>query len=210
MTNPMASITTSPRSSAPTVLTAAGDGWARHPDDRDFSYAAAHTVSHAYSEHSSIIKFVNSLFDLTPLAELPDEASARAAGATNPAFNGPNGAQKDLGPADARTEMSDLAEAFDPERLSGKAEPLPASYALIDPSAAHTLPHYVSSTTGRPTTGRQVLGINPTDYPAGYAPGDENDPPPLDFNPRPTQSPGNPFMNTNNNTTGLSTGPWPN
>jgi len=44
--------------------------------------------------------------------------------------------------------------------------------------------------------------------------GGEIDPPPADFNPRPVQSPGSPYYNTNNNTTaGSATGtgsPWPN
>jgi phospholipase C len=175
-------------------------------------FAAAHTVSHVYSEHSSVIKFINELFKLTPLADLPDEAAARTAGAANPAFNAPNGtAQTNLGPADALATMGDLLEAFDNDRLSGNAPPLPASYAIIPTSAVHTLPHYVSTLPdGSPQYGCQVLGISPTDYPSGYVIGGENDPPPDDFNPRPVQSPGNPYLNTNNNTGGASTGPWPN
>jgi phospholipase C len=191
-------------------------------------FAAAHTVSHVYSEHSSVIKFINELFNLTPLADLPDEAAARAAGATNPAFNGPNGPQTNLGPADALATMGDLLEAFDNDRLSGNAPPLPASYATIDPTTVHTLPHYVSTLPdGSPQYGCQVLGISPTDYPSGYAIGGENDPPPDDFNPRPTQSPGAPYFNINNNTAPASpnttppndttaaaikasTGAWPN
>ena len=39
-----------------------------------------------------------------------------------------------------------------------------------------------------------AIGILPTDYPtqAAYAAGQPIDPPPADFNPRPTQSPGTP------------------
>jgi phospholipase C len=174
-------------------------------------YAAAHTVSHVYSEHSSVIKFINEVFGLTPLANLPDEAAAAAAGAANPAFNGPNGPQANLGPADALATMGDLLEAFDNDRLTGAVEPLKASYAMISPSAVHTLPQYVSTPAGGPPQyGCQVLGISPTDYPGGYVVGGENDPPPQDFNPRPTVSPGDPYLNTNNNTGGTSTGPWPN
>jgi phospholipase C len=173
-------------------------------------YAAAHTVSHVYSEHSSVIKFINELFKLIPLADLPDEAAARVAGATNSAFNGPSGAQTNLGPADTLATMGDLLEAFDNDRLTGAAPPLPASYAMIPPALAHSLPHYVSMPGGVPQYGCQFLGITPTDYPSGYIQGAETDPPPLDFNPRPVQSPGDPFLNTNNNTGGASTGPWPN
>ena len=175
-------------------------------------YAAAHTVSHVYSEHSSVIKFINELFNLTPLADLPDEAAARTAGAANPAFNKPDGTpQTNLGPADALASMGDLLEAFDNDRLMGKAAPLPAIYAIIPEIAVHTLPHYVfTAGRGKSLYGCQVLGITPTDYPNGYGIGAEIDPPPADFNPRPTQSPGNPYLNTNNNTGGASTGAWPN
>ncbi|HUO74219.1 MAG TPA: alkaline phosphatase family protein [Solirubrobacteraceae bacterium] len=160
-------------------------------------YAAAHTVSHVYSEHSSMIKFINELFGLTPLAELPDEAAAMAAGAANPALNGPNGPQAALGPADATAGMGDLLEAFDNDRLLGIAPPLPAQYAHI--REVRALPHYAGA-------GCRALHITPTDYRNGTL----IDPPPLDFNPRPVQSPGNPYLNTNNNTGGASTGPWPN
>ncbi len=166
-------------------------------------YSAAHAVSHVYSEHSSVIKFINEVKGLTPLADLPDELAARAAGAADPAFNGPDGPQPNLGPADDFVAMGDLTEAFDNDRLLGNAAPLPASYAAIPVATAHSLPHYSGA-------GCVALGITPTDYPNGYAVGAESDPPPLDFNPRPTTSPGNPYLNTNNNTGGSSTGPWPN
>ncbi|HUN38887.1 MAG TPA: alkaline phosphatase family protein [Acetobacteraceae bacterium] len=180
-------------------------------------YAAAHTVSHVYSEHSAVIKFIDELFNLTPLASLPDEAAAAAAGAANAAFNAPNGSpQPNLGPADGLTTMGDLTEAFDNDRLLGNVAPLPASYAMIPASQVHSLPHDVGTdNNGNPTYGCQYLGIVPTDYPGGtYVPGGETDPPPADFNPRPTQSPGSPYYNTSNNTTpgsatGTGTG-WPN
>ncbi len=169
-------------------------------------FAAAHTVSHVYSEHSSVIKFINELYGLVPLADLPDELAARKAGATMAAFNGPNGPQTNLGPADDLVDpMGDLLEAFDNDRLLGNVAPLPASYAAIDPAAVHTLPHY--GAVGACVSPN--LLIVPTDYPNGYGAGLESDPPPLDFNPRPVQSPGNPYLNTNNNTGGTSTGPWP-
>jgi len=177
-------------------------------------FAAAHTVSHVYSEHSSVIKFINELFDLTPLANLPDEAAARAKGASNSAFNGPTGPQQYLGPADALATMGDLLEAFDNDRLTGAASPLPARYAMIPAAEVTTLPHYVSTSNGVTQYGCEALRITPTDYPSGYATGQEIDPPPLDFNPRPVQSPGSPYYNTSNNTTaGSATGtgmPWPN
>ena len=66
----------------------------------------------------------------------------------------------------------------------------------------HTLAQYNGQ-------GCSTLKITPTDYPSGYAVGGDSDPPPLDFNPRPTQSPGSRYYNTDNNTDGTSTGNWP-
>ena len=43
-------------------------------------YSVVHAISHEATEHGSIIKFIDELFNLTPLADLPDEAAARAAG----------------------------------------------------------------------------------------------------------------------------------
>ena len=169
-------------------------------------FAAAHTVSHVYSEHSSVIKFINELYNLTPLASLPDETLARLAGARNSALNAPNGLpQANLGPADNLASMGDLLEAFDNDRLLGNVAPLPASYAIIPAATVTSLPHYSGA-------GCTALGIVPTDYTSGYGLGLENDPPPVDFNPRPTLSPGSPYYNTSNNTTaGSATGtgsPW--
>ena len=107
--------------------------------------------------------------------------------------------------------MGDLLEAFDNNRLVGHdannnpVSPLPASYAIIPNVTA--LPHYAGA-------GCTTLAITPTDYPSGYSVGGENDPPPLDFNPRPIQSPGSPYYETSNNTVAGSahgTGTaWPN
>jgi phospholipase C len=151
-------------------------------------YAAAHAVSHVYSEHSSVIKFIDALFGLTPLADLPDEKQARAQGAANPtkdpALRAPDGgAQQDLGPADDFVEMGDLFEAFDNDRLLGRASLLPASLALVADATA--LPQFGGH-------GCATLKIVPTDYPNGLHPGGESDPPPADFNPRPKISPGIP------------------
>jgi phospholipase C len=165
-------------------------------------FSATHVVSHVYSEHSSIIKFIDDVFGRKPLGDLPNEAAARTAGAANSAFNSINGPQTNLGPADSISTIGSLFEAFDNDRLLGNKAPLPASYAYIQPATVHTLPQYNGQ-------GCQALRITPTDYPNGYSVGGESDPPPLDFNPRPSISPGSPYYNTNNNTGGTSTGNWP-
>jgi phospholipase C len=164
-------------------------------------YAASHVVSHVYSEHSAVIRLIDLLFGLIPLADLPDEAQARAAGRSK-AFDGPRGTQHDLGPADDGVAMGDMMEAFDADRLLGRRPLLPASFAAIPAAVAHSLPHDGGH-------GCATLAITPTDYPHGYGPGLAADPPPLDFNPRPAQSPGNPRADTNSNTAAASTGPWP-
>ena len=147
-------------------------------------FARAHAVSHVYSEHSSVIRFIDKLFGLIPLADLPDEERGRAAGAANKDLNAPDGqAQQDLGPADDKVTMGDLAEAFDDDRLQGHANTLAPDYAVI--SGVRDLPHYVGE-------GCKALQIVPTDYPNGVSPGTESDPPPADFNPRPIVTPGIP------------------
>ncbi len=142
-------------------------------------YANSHVVLHEYAEHSSVIKFINELFGLEPLADLPDELKGRKLGKSE--FN-----QSNLGPADDFVpDISDLTDAFDNNRLVGKSAPLPASYAMINPAAITSLPHYAGK-------GCLTLGITPTDYKDGVL----LDPPPSDFNPRPSTNPGIPTSGT--------------
>ena len=138
-------------------------------------YASVHAISSKYAEHSSVIKFINELFDLVPLQNLPDEAKAKAIGAKT--------IEPNMGPVDAEPYISDMFEAFDNARLSGSVAPLQASYAMIAPTTVHTLPHYNGE-------GCYTLNIVPTDYVSGKL----QDPPPADFNPRPSSSPGTPTV----------------
>jgi phospholipase C len=143
-------------------------------------YGVAHAISHEPTEHSSLIKFIDELFNLTPLADLPDEANARALGELPP-FN-----QKYLGPADAHTPgVGNLFSAFDNARLLGFVPPLPADYAEIPRNEVVTLPHYGAA-------GCRVLQISPTDIVHGKV----IDPAPADFNPRPGSEPGVPTSGT--------------
>ena len=137
-------------------------------------YAVAHGISHAYAEHSSVIKFIDELFSLVPLGDLPDEAKGRRLGLSE--FK-----QAELGPGDTVAGMDDLFSAFDDRRLSGAAPPLPAGYAIIPAASVASLPHYGG-------TGCAALQIVPTDYRNGVL----TDPPPADFNPRPQSTPGVP------------------
>jgi phospholipase C len=138
-------------------------------------YGVVHAISHEPTEHSSIIKFIDELFDLTPLADLPDEENARALGETTYG-------QKYLGPADAHTPgVGNLFSAFDNARLLGWLPPLPPSFAFIPRSEVLSLPHYGAR-------GCKCLQITPTDVVDGKV----IDPAPADFNPRPSSNPGVP------------------
>ncbi len=138
-------------------------------------YAKAHVISHEATEHGSIIKFIDLLFNLTPLADLPDEAAARALGQQKYG-------QKYLGPSDDYTPgVGDLFSAFDNARLKGNQPILPAEYAMIPQSQVVTLPHAGAQ-------GCRALQITPTDLVNGVV----IDPAPADVNPRPGSSPGLP------------------
>ena len=142
-------------------------------------YGVAHAISHEATEHSSIIKFIDELFRLTPLADLPDEANAREVGETTYG-------QIYLGPADANTPgVGNLFSAFDNARLLGWRPTLPPWYAMIPREDVVTLPHYGAE-------GCRVLHITPTDIVHGKV----IDPAPADFNPRPSSNPGLPTSGT--------------
>lgn len=137
-------------------------------------YARTHAVSHVEGDHNSVIETINTIFGLPPLASLPDEAQALAAG-DSPEFNqfGPPGFhQKYLGPRDINSPISEsLLSGFDPKRLMGVSKPLPASLAMIPDSVVYSLPHYDGQ-------GCQEIGIIPEDVrqgivneiPAGFNP----------------------------------------
>ncbi|MGA8069586.1 MAG: alkaline phosphatase family protein [Terriglobales bacterium] len=140
-------------------------------------YSVVHGISHEATEHGSIIRFIDELFNLTPLADLPDEHAARALGQR--LYN-----QNYLGPSDAGTPgVGDLFSAFDNGRLLGQTAPVPASYAAIPAATVTTLPHYGAQ-------GCRVLQITPTDYTNNGL----LDPAPQDFNPRPSTNPGTPYL----------------
>ncbi len=154
-------------------------------------YAASGTISHRYSEHGSVIKFINELKGLAPLAELPDEKNARVLGEVNLG-------QKDLGPSDdPNNDVGDLAEAFDFGRLLGVKPPIAASAAAFSAAQIGKLPHLATpnySPNGYTNGACEAIGILPTDFRsyADYKNGKPIDPYPANVNPRPTASPGTP------------------
>ncbi len=134
-------------------------------------YARTHYVAHEQGNQASVVKFVDTVFRLPPLAFLPDEERGRKLGEKE--FG-----QKNLGPEDAITPgVGDLTEAFSSARLLGKSPPLPASYVEIPDSLILHLPQesgYGCQALGIVTTDRQLHIVNSI---------------PSDFNPRPITDP---------------------
>jgi phospholipase C len=134
-------------------------------------YSKLGYISHAQGSHASVVKFVDAVFGLPPLATLPDELLGRFLGLTE--FG-----QQDLGPQDAITPgISDLLDAFSTSRLMGLTSPLTPDYATVAQSYISKIPQ----TTG---LGCSDLGILTTDRQLGIV---NNIP--ADFNPRPKTNP---------------------
>ncbi len=134
-------------------------------------YAYTGAIVQTQGSHASVVKFADRLFDLPPLATLPDELEGRKQGELH--FH-----QSGLGPDDALSpDIDDLTDAFDPARLAGRTAPLPGSYAEIPDATVAKLPQ----ATGY---GCQAIGITPVDV-AGNLPNHI----PADFNPRPKTNP---------------------
>jgi phospholipase C len=143
-------------------------------------FARAHAVSHEEGDHNSVIRLIDTVFGLSPLADLPDEMAALVAGETGPFQTGPAGfVQKFLGPHDdPKMPTGALLSAFDPARLQGAAPPLPPSYATIPANVVATLPHYGGK-------GCSALGLTTEDRVQGLT-----NTIPADFHGRPSQTPG--------------------
>jgi phospholipase C len=131
-------------------------------------YANAHVISHESGDHNSLIRFIDELNGLPYLADLPDEAQARAEGKVK--FG-----QSGLGPDDAYT--GDLLTAFDVGRLTGAVAPIPRAYAALPDRAFEEVPPLHNQ-------GCAAIGVIPDDVARGI-----RNPIPSDFNPRPSTDP---------------------
>ena len=166
------------------------EGGPRIPTILISPFAAAGTISHTYNEHGSIIKLIDDVFGLTPLASLPNEVAGRAAGAASAATLN----QTNLEPADDPDNgIGDLTDAFDYGILQGTKPPLSSSLATFTSTQIATLPHLATS-TGATNGACAAIGMLPTDYAtqADYAAATPIDPAPSDYNPRPGTAPGTP------------------
>ncbi|MEO6990639.1 MAG: alkaline phosphatase family protein [Candidatus Baltobacteraceae bacterium] len=106
-------------------------------------FAKSHAIVSDPGDHASFAKFLNVLFDLTPLSSLPDEKPYLP-----------------QGPRDGNPALTDLLGGFDAARLSGTAAPIPASYAIVPDDVVSTFPAAMSC---------QSLGITPVTVPGGLA-----------------------------------------
>lgn len=133
-------------------------------------FSKTHQVVHSYGDLGSVVKFVDTIFNRTPLAGLPDEERGLAAGESM--------GELSYGPDDGPTSaVTDLVDGLDPERLLGHVPPLPRSYAEVNPRYFGTL----SQTTH---LGCAQIGVIPVDRLRGV-----RNQIPADFNPRPATDP---------------------
>ncbi len=86
-------------------------------------YAKSGGVVSDSGDHVSFAKFLDVLFDLPPLALLPDEKPYLP-----------------QGPRDANPRLTDLLGGFDPARLDGSEAPIPASQAEIPDDVVNRFP----------------------------------------------------------------------
>jgi phospholipase C len=95
-------------------------------------YAKSGGIISDPGDHASFAKFIDVLFNLPPLASLPDEKPYLPEG-----------------PRDTNPRLTDLLGGFDPARLAGKAPPIAASQAEIpDAIVNHFPPSMTCADTG--------------------------------------------------------------
>jgi phospholipase C len=91
---------------------------------------ARNGIVHENDDQASVIKFIEHLFNRTPLAELPDEAQFAP-----------------FGPRDASDATGDLSGGFDLARLRGDKAPIPADQAIIADDVVRRIPSPWSCTS---------------------------------------------------------------
>jgi phospholipase C len=102
-------------------------------------YARSGAIVSDPGDQTSILKFAERLFDLPPLATLPEEATYMP-----------------RGPRDADPALTNLLGGFDRARLNGSAAPIAAAQAEIPDTVVNRFPAAMSCRT---------LGISPTALP---------------------------------------------
>ncbi|HEY9180762.1 MAG TPA: alkaline phosphatase family protein [Candidatus Baltobacteraceae bacterium] len=139
-----------------------GDG-ARVPAIVISPYAKTGAIVHEFDDQDSVLKFVETVFELPALASLPDEKPFLP-----------------LGPRDGNALIANLRGAFDPARLQGTKAPLSPAGAIFADGTIRTIPAPVSC---------RSLHIAPATPPPGIS---DSPPPgfnPRPFAPAPSPSP---------------------
>lgn len=114
-------------------------------------YSKANAIVHDMGDTGSVVKFVNTLFDLPALSSLPDEKPYMPEG-----------------PRDGNPRLTDLTGAFDMARLSGAAPAIASSEAIVPDASLKTFPTPMNC---------KSIGMKPVSFPGassspprGYAP----------------------------------------
>ncbi len=102
-------------------------------------YARNGAIVSDTGDQTSVLKFAETLFDVPPLASLPEERQFLP-----------------KGPRDGDSGIADLLGGFDPARLSGTAAPIPAGQAEIPDHVVNAMPAAMNCST---------LGITPVALP---------------------------------------------
>jgi phospholipase C len=98
-------------------------------------YARSGAIVHDLADTSSVVRFIETVFDLPPLATLPDEKPFMPEG-----------------PRDTNPRLSNLLAGFDAARLGGGRAPIPSSDAIIPQRIVNAFP---------PPMNCRSLGIRP-------------------------------------------------
>ncbi len=122
---------------------ACGDG-PRIPFILISPYAKAGVIVHDRGDTSSVVRFIETVFGLPPLATLPDERPYMPEG-----------------PRDTNPRLSNLLSAFDVQRLKGTRRPIPSSAAIIPEDVVNTFPARLNC---------RALGVRPVAIPGSNTP----------------------------------------
>jgi phospholipase C len=107
-------------------------------------YSRSGAIVSSVGDHASFAKFLDVLFDLPPLATLPDEKPYLP-----------------KGPRDTNPQLTDLLGGFSPARLAGKLAPIPASAAEIPDNVVNTFPASMTCSE---------VGVKPVELPGAIPP----------------------------------------
>ena len=119
-----------------------GDG-ARVPAIVISPYAKSGAIVHDFNDQDSVLKFVETVFGLPPLASLPDEKRYLP-----------------MGPRDGNALISNMRGAFDYDRLRGAKAPLPPDGAFFSWKTIRTMPAPASCSS---------IGVTPATPPPGVS-----------------------------------------